>query len=235
MIGTLVNTGAIVAGSIVGILIRSRLPQKMVDIIFQTVGLFTGVLGISMALHPANMILVLVSIVLGAIIGQSIDVDRFLRRVAGYLQNKYSKSKLQAEGKQNSPARFTDGFITASILFCTGSMSILGPIEDGMGKVPNLLFTKSVLDGISSVALASSFGVSILFSSMPVFIYQGGITLFAAFIMQYMSEGMIADMTAVGGIMLLGLAINILKIKDITVVNMLPALVVVVVLSYFFG
>ncbi|MCD7976573.1 MAG: DUF554 domain-containing protein [Tannerellaceae bacterium] len=119
------------------------------------------------------------------------------------------------------------------MMFCIGSMAILGAIEDGMGETPNLLFTKSIMDGISSVAFASSFGIAILFSSIPVLFYQGGLTLFAAFLMNYMSEGMITDLTAAGGILLIGVAINILKIKDIQVTNMLPSLLIIILLSWF--
>lgn len=235
MIGTIVNTCAVIGGGVIGVMVRSRLSQKMIDIVFQGIGLFTGVLGISMALHPENMILIPVSIVSGAIIGQSIDLDKYLRRFSESLLAGYSKKNISTENNDKTTSGFVEGFITASILFCIGSMSILGAIEDGMGKTPNLLFTKSVMDGISAIALASSFGICIVFSSVSVLIYQGALTLFAAFIMQYMSDAMVADMTATGGIMLLGLSINILGIKEIKVVNMLPALVIVVFLSYFFG
>jgi uncharacterized membrane protein YqgA involved in biofilm formation len=229
MTGTLVNTGAVIAGSAVGLLIHSRLPKKIVDIVFQGIGLFTIAIGIAMSLHSGNMLLLVVSIVLGAIIGQSIDLDNYLRKFSGYLQRKYAKNSV------DESSRFTEGLITASMLFCVGSMSILGAIEDGMGKPPDLLYTKSIMDGISSIALASSFGICIAFSAVPLFLYQGGLTLFAGFIMQYMSEPMRNDMTAVGGILLIGLGINILKIKDIHVINMLPSLVIIVILSYIWG
>jgi uncharacterized membrane protein YqgA involved in biofilm formation len=111
-------------------------------------------------------------------------------------------------------------------------MSILGAIEDGTGQTPNLFFTKSIMDGMSSIILASSFGIAILFSSATVLVYQGGLTLLAGFLMRYMSDAMTADMTAVGGLLLIGLGLNILKIKSINVVNMLPALLVAVLLSY---
>ncbi|GAB6008165.1 DUF554 domain-containing protein [Dysgonomonas reticulitermitis] len=234
MIGTLVNTGAIIAGSAVGLLIHTRLPQKMIDLIFQGIGLFICVIGISMSLKSGNMILIIVSIVTGSLIGQGIDIDKYLRRSAGYLQKKGRRKSPQNTAESGAESRFNEGFITSSVLFCVGSMSILGAIEDGMGQTPNLLLTKSIIDGISSVALASSFGFCIMFSSIPVLIYQGGLTLFATFVMRYMSEPMIADMTSVGGILLIGLAINILKIKDINVTNMLPALPVAVILSWLF-
>lgn len=230
MVGTLVNTGAIIGGSLIGLMIHSRLSSKMTGIVFQGIGLLTITIGISMSLRIESMIIVVVSIVLGSITGQGIDIDKHLRRLSNYLESKSSGTK-----KGNAPTnQFTEGFITASMLFCVGSMAILGAIEDGMGKSPDLLLTKSVMDGISSIALASTFGICILFSSVPVLIYQGGLTLFAAFIMRYMSDDMTANMTGVGGILLIGLGISILKIKDVNVTNMLPALVVVVILSYFF-
>jgi len=231
MVGTLVNTGAIIAGGAIGMVIQSRLSSKMTNIVFQGIGLVTIAIGISMSLRIEDMILVVVSIVVGSVTGQAIDIDKYLRRFSDYLQTKTRKEK--AAGSSASD-KFTEGFVTASMLFCVGSMSILGAIEDGMGKSPDLLLTKSVLDGISSIALASSFGICILFSSIPVLIYQGGLTLFAAFIMRYMSDDMTANMTGVGGILLIGLGISILKIKDINVTNMLPALIIVVILSYFF-
>jgi uncharacterized membrane protein YqgA involved in biofilm formation len=235
MTGTLVNTGTIIAGSLIGMMIHSRLSTKMVDIVFQGIGLVTLAIGISMSLRTGNMIPVVVSLVSGAVIGQGIDIDKYTRRFSDYLQKK-GKKKITGETAEDDTAgkRATEGFITASMLFCVGSMAILGAIEDGMGKTPGLLYTKSIMDGISSIALASSFGICILFSSIPVLIYQGSLTLFAAFITRYMSESMTENMTGVGGVLLIGLAINILKIKDINVTNMLPALVIVVILSYFF-
>jgi len=227
MVGTLANAGAIVAGSVIGIAIHSRLPQKMINIVFQGIGLFTLAIGISMSLHAQSMVLVVVSIATGAVLGQALDIDKYLQKLGGYLQKKYSK-----KNKETAEQRFSEGFVTASVLFCVGSMSILGSIEDGMGNPPNLLYTKSIMDGISAVALASTFGVAIAFSSLPVLIYQGGLTLFAAFIMRYMSDSMTENMTAVGGILLMGLAINILKIKEINVTNMLPSLIIIVLLSY---
>ncbi len=236
MIGTWVNAGAVIAGSIIGLGIRSQLPQKIIDIVFQGIGLFTMVIGVSMSLRSENMILIIISIVLGAILGQGINLEKYLRNFSEYVERKYSKKTASkgAHGDESSQ-NFTEGFVTASMLFCVGSLSILGAIEDGMGHTPNLLYTKSIMDGISSIALASSFGICIAFSSIPLLLYQGGLTLFAAFIMRFMTDSMTADMTAVGGILLLGLGINILKIKEIKVINMLPSIIIIVILSYFFS
>lgn len=257
MLGTLVNTGAVIVGSLIGMSIHSRLPQRMINIVFQGIGLVTLGIGISMSLRSGNMLLAVVSVVLGAIIGEWLGIDRGLEKFSAFLQNRGRRVQagrrsgaqgnvsagahegvsgmdggVQAENREAS-SRFTEGFITASMLFCVGSMSILGAIEDGTGQTPNLFFTKSIMDGISAIALAASFGIAILFSSVTVLVYQGALTLFAGFMMRYMSDAMVADMTAVGGILLIGLGLNILKIKDINVVNMLPALVVAVILSCF--
>ena len=280
MIGTIANTAAILAGSAVGMMIHSRLPQKMVNIVFQAIGIFTMAMGVSMSLRSGNLLLAVLSVVLGAVIGQWIGIDRYLTRFSDFLQCQAARMGIGRSRKEDGAAhdeqpcditdrtstadpeavvaagdltaaeeaarnsgtrsgptetqkRFTEGFVTASMLFCVGSMSILGAMEDAGGGTPNLLFTKSIMDGISSIALASSFGLAVLFSSIPVLLYQGGLTLLAGFVMRFMNEGMIADVTAVGGILLIGLSLNILKIKDVNVVNMLPALVVAALLSYF--
>lgn len=232
MTGTLINAGAILAGSLVGMLIRSRLPQKVITIVFQGIGLFTMALGVSMWLKSDHYLLAILSIVLGGIIGQWIDIDKQLTRFSDFMHQKSTKSKvLEVPGG----SRFTEGVITATMLYCVGSMSILGPIEDGLGQTPTILYTKSLMDGISSIALAASFGSSIAFSILPLMVYQGSITLFASFFAKFMDQGVIADMTSVGGVLLLGLGFNILDIKKIKVTNLLPALIVIVLLSYFFG
>ncbi len=226
MIGTIVNAGAVIAGSLAGMAVHSRLPKKITDAVFQAIGLFTIVIGVGMSLRSDRMLVVVLSLVLGTVVGQGIDIDRYIQRFSEYLQKKSGK-----KSAGEAPGRFTEGFITATMLFCVGSMAILGAIEDGLGQTPDILYTKSLMDGISSVILASTFGVAILLSSVPMFIYQGAITLFAASMMRLMTEPMIADLTATGGVLLIGLGITILKIKEIKISNMLPALVVAVFLS----
>lgn len=237
MIGTLVNTGAVVAASAVGLLIHKRMPQKTVDIVFQALGLVTIGIGISMALEMQNMLLAVVSLVVGAVIGQWIGIDRRLERFSGWLQTRGRKPKTgSAPGDQTAASgRFTEGFITATMIFCIGSMSILGAMEDGMGETPKLLYTKSIMDATTSIVLASTFGIGVMFSAISVLVYQGGLTLLTAFLVRYMSDVMIADMTGVGGLLIIGLGINLLKIREINVINLLPSLVVILLLSYFFG
>jgi uncharacterized membrane protein YqgA involved in biofilm formation len=248
MTGTIVNVAAVVAGSVVGMLVHSRLPRRLNDVVFQALGLFTIAIGVSMSLRTENMILAVMSLVVGAVIGEVCKIEERLENGATLLQNRMARfgrpaisddgtadksgNKTNADEKRG---RFTTGFITAMMLYCVGSMAILGPIEDGLGQPPTLLLTKSLMDGISSVALAASFGVGVLFSVVPMLIYQGSITLLAGWFSRVMTDVMIADMTGVGGILLIGIGINILGIKKISVINMLPSLVVIVLLSYFFG
>lgn len=223
MLGTIINTAAVIVGSGIGLMVHSRLPQKIQTIVFQGIGITTGVLGVSMALKTQNFLIVILSIVLGSICGQLLDIDSFIRRVTDYFT------------KGNSNNRATQGFMTATLLYCVGSMTILGSIEDGIGQTPTLLYTKAVMDGVTSVALASTFGIAVMFSAIPLLIYQGSITLCATWMMSVMSDQMVAEMTAVGGVMLLGLAINILEIKEIKVTNMLPSLIFAIIFAYIFN
>ncbi|MDR1274249.1 MAG: DUF554 domain-containing protein [Odoribacteraceae bacterium] len=229
MIGTLVNAGAIIAGSLVGMMIRSRLSREIVNILFQAMGLVTIAVAIPMTFRSGNVALVVISVAAGAAAGQWLDLDGRVRRLSDRLRGKGARD----EGEPAS--KFTEGFVTASMLFCVGSMAILGAIEEGTGKAPTLLLAKSVMDGITSIAFAASFGSAILFSSIPVLLYQGALTLFAAFMTRFMNEAMMNDLTSVGGILLIGLGITILKIKEINIINMLPALLFIACLSYFWG
>lgn len=285
MIGTLVNTATVIAGSGLGLLVHRHLPERMTAIVFQVLGLVTLAIAIPMCLETQNILFAVISLVAGAMVGQWLDIDGALSRFSGRLQRLGrgknatrttaaaaenhnaavgGASDLQAADKGGSasfsgdsatrgddPAttdeqahsgvagasagRFTEGFITATMIFCVGSMAILGAIEDGIGKTPTLLYTKSIMDGVCAMILTSSFGVGVMFSAISVLVYQGGLTLLASWLTGFMNDAMLADLTGVGGILLLGLGLSLLKIKDIKIVNMLPALVLVVVLTYFFG
>ena len=224
MIGTVTNTAAVIAGSLIGLLIHSRLPERITRIVFQAIGLFTLVLGFSMALQSDRYLIIVFSLVLGAIVGELIDIDAAFNRMSeGF------KRRLKI-----SHASFTEGLITAFFLFCMGSMTILGAFEEGLGGEPTLYMTKSVLDGFSSIALAASLGVGVLFSALPLFLFQGALTLFAASLQGFFSAEIIAALSALGGVLLVGLGISILEIRKIKVANLLPALVFIVALAYIF-
>lgn len=222
MTGTFVNILAIIAGSVIGIIIHDRLPKRFVTIVFQAIGLFTLFIGVSMALETEHILLIIISLVLGSIIGELLNLEKKINSFADRL-----KKKLKSKNE-----KFSEGMITAFLLYCMGSVTIIGAIDEGLRDDPNLLFMKSIMDGVSSIALASAMGIGVAFSVIPLLLYQGGITLFASYIGEFFSETVIIELTAVGGILLLGLGINILEIKKLKILNMLPSLLVIVALVY---
>ena len=225
MTGTLINAGAIIVGSTAGMLLNARLPRRVTDIVFQGLGLFTLYVGFSMASRTSHMLLMIFSIVLGSILGELMGLESGMERVSEKL-----KTRLKSSNE-----KFTEGMITAFLLYCMGSMTILGAFEEGLGGEPNLLLAKSVLDGFSSVALASALGLGVLFSVIPLLVYQGGLTLLAAQLEDLLTEVVVDELSAVGGLLLIGLGINILEIKRLRIMNMLPALVIIVVLTLIFA
>ena len=224
MLGTLFNVGAVIIGSTVGLLIHAKLPKTIIAIAFQGIGLFTLTIGFAMAMKTQNFLLMVLSIVLGGIIGQILDLEAYIERFSHFL-----KAKVQSKDE-----KFTEGFITAFLLFCMGSMAIMGAIEEGLGNRPNLYLAKSVLDLFSSMALATSFGIGVMFSAIPLLIYQGGLTLLAGLLQNVLTEPIVTELTAVGGLILVGLGLTILEIKEIKILNMLPALLISVIFAYFF-
>jgi len=222
MLGTIVNVAAVIAGSSIGLLLKTRLPEKITSIVFQGIGLVTIFFGVAMALHSQNWVILILSVVSGAIVGQMLNLDERMNRAGETL-----KKSLKITNK-----RFTEGMVTAFLLFCMGSLTVLGALEEGMNQNPELLLAKSVMDGFSSIALTAAMGIGVMFSVIPLLIYQGGITLFAGSLQNVLSEPLIIEITAAGGIILLGMGINILEIKKIQVLNLLPALLMAVVFYY---
>jgi uncharacterized membrane protein YqgA involved in biofilm formation len=224
MWGTLVNAGAVIAGSLVGLFLHSRLPKRLSDAAFGGIGLFTLFIGFTMAAKTGSLIVLVFSIVLGAIAGELADIDRHLGRFGDWLRTRV----------KSGSERFTEGLVTAFLLFCMGSMTVLGSIEEGMGGRPNLLVAKSVLDGFAAVALSSSMGIGVLFSVVPLLVYQGGLTLLAGALGSTLSTRVMNEVTAAGGLVLIGLGITILGIRRIKVLSLLPALVVAGALAAVF-
>jgi uncharacterized membrane protein YqgA involved in biofilm formation len=203
-------------------MINKKLPKKIIVIIFQVMGLFTLVLGISMSLKTEHYLVVIGSLVIGAIIGEWINLDKYINLWSERLKTKFRMKN----------DKFSDGLITAFLLYCMGAMTILGAIEEGVEGSYDILLMKSVMDGISSIALAAGLGIGVMFSIIPMIVYQGGLTLFSSFIGEHFTDVIINDLSATGGILLIGLGINILEIKQLKILNMIPALVIVVILSY---
>jgi len=222
--GTLINTVAVIAGSLVGLALHSRLPERLSRMAFQAIGVFTLFLGCSMALKTQKVLILIFSIVFGSIVGELIDIERYLSGFAEWL-----KRRLKI-----GTGRFTEGMVTAFLIFCMGSMTVLGAIEEGLGRAPNIYLAKSILDGFASIALAAGLGIGVMFSSLPLFIYQTSLTLLARGLNTFLTEAMTRELTAVGGLILIGLGINLLEIKRLKVLNMLPALIVAVLLALIF-
>ena len=219
--GTLFNVVAVALGSLLGLAVGRFIPERLNDRVFQCFGLFTLYMGTSMALQTKDAIVVLVSLVLGTLIGDCLRLDDRLNGLGDTL-----KERLHL-----SAGRFTQGFVTATLLFCVGSMSIIGAIEDGLRHDPTLLATKGVMDGISSILLAGSFGVGVLFSILPMAIYQGALTFLSVWAQPFLTEQVCANISGLGGLMVLGISLNLLGLMKLKLCDMLPALVLVVAIT----
>jgi hypothetical protein len=224
LLGTLVNVATVLTGSLVGVFANTRLPKRYVTIIFHALGVFTLVLGVSMALKTQQMLIPIFSLLLGGLLGEWWNLDGKIGHLAAWVKRK----------TKSGNERFTEGITTAFLLFCMGSMTILGAFAEGTAGKSDLLITKSVMDGFSSMALATALGVGVAFSVVPLFLFQGGLTLLAAWFGSLLPTATVGELTSTGGMMLVALAFSILDIKKINVVNFLPGLVVAIILSLIF-
>jgi uncharacterized membrane protein YqgA involved in biofilm formation len=221
MTGTIINVVTVIAGGTLGTMLGERLPSRIRHIVMQGVGLVTLVVGMSMAITSKNFLLVLLSIVTGGILGEWWELEERLDRAGKWLEAKASRFPFLARGE------FTKGFVTASLVFCVGPMAILGSIQDGLSGDYTLLAIKSVLDGFACLAFAASMGMGATFSAITVLAYQGILTLGASLFQNILTDAMITEMTATGGVMILGIGLLLLEIKRVRVANFLPALAIV--------
>ena len=226
MIGTIVNSVAVVIGCLIGFLIKGRLKTNISNTIISGLGLCVLYIGVSGALKGEDTLLMIICIVIGALIGELIDIDKWLSRLGEIIERKVNKV-----GKSN--IAIADGFVSASLLFCVGAMAIVGSLESGLRGNHDTLFAKSLLDGVTSIILTSTLGIGVIFSAVTIFIYQGLITLGAGMLANVLSESVINNMTAVGSLLIIGLGFNILGITKIKVANMLPAVILPVLLGVF--
>ncbi len=222
MIGTVVNIFAIILGSSLGLFLNKRLPDRFINIFFQVIGLFTIFLGISMALETTHILHMIMALITGAIIGEALRIQQRIEKMGDYIKRKFNIGN----------EKFTEGLVTAFLLYCIGSLTILGAIEAGLTGDQQLIYIKSLMDGVSSIALASGLGIGVMFSVVPLLVFQGGITILASMFGDFIPQIMVAEMSAVGGILLIGMGISILNIKKINVMNMLPALITIIILLW---
>lgn len=263
MTGTIINVGAILVGGYLGFRFGTRLPERIRQTVVAGLGLFTAAYGLYMFTKTGNPIVLLMSLLLGGILGEWVRIEDGLRKIGEIMEiwltnfvssyDIFSKSthvisddiQLDENNQTDTPYQcnpgniFIRGFLTASLVFCVGPMAILGSIQDGLTGDFNTLAIKSIMDGFASLAFASSLGIGVLFSALSILVYQGGITLLAAQVQEWISPEMITEITAVGGVLLLGIAISsLLEIKPIRVGNFLPSLVIapiIIAITRYFG
>lgn len=228
MIGTLINVAAILIGGFIGLTAGYKIPLKFRQTIVSGLGLFTLAYSLYLFTETQNMLIPLGALILGTMVGEWLKLEERLENLGAVLQAKFGGA--QSSGSADAQ-RFITGFVTASLMFCIGPMAILGSIQDGLGGNYQMLAIKSLLDGLTSVAFASTLGAGVLFSALPVLVYQGGISLLARALGQGFDASVVAEMSAVGGVVLAGIAIsNLLEIKKIRTGSFLPALVFAVLI-----
>ena len=217
----MLNIVTVLIGGGLGVFLGQRLPERMRETVLHGLGLVTLVVGVHLTLETQNVLIVLISVLIGAILGEWWRIDVGLEQLSERL-----RARVARRASTHHQAHFTEGFVTASLVFCVGPMTILGSIQDGLTGDYSLLAIKSVLDGFAALAFASSLGIGVLFSVLTILVYQGGLTLAAGLAQSAFTEAMIAEMTATGGVMILAIGLLLLDVRRIRVANLLPALAV---------
>lgn len=229
--GTVVNVAAIAGGSLLGLLVGRGIKEKYQETVIYGLALCVIVLGIQMALQGQHILLTIISLVVGSILGEALGIEEKLEQVGTLLAEKFQKSRKKGDAGTDA---FVEGFLNASLLYCVGAMAIVGSIQDGLSGDPTTLYTKALIDGLSGIIYASNFGVGVLFSALSVGVYQGILTALAGFLGPWMSQLVVQEVAACGGLMILGIGINMTKLLKIRVGNMLPGLLVASVAAGIF-
>ena len=219
MIATIINCLLIILGSTCGLLLKGKLPQRFLTVLTQAMGLCVVGIGMTSAIATNDTLCVVVCLVIGTVLGEAIDIEKRLDTIGESLRKRFERN---ASGKST----FTEGFVSASVLFCVGAMAIVGSINAGIRGDYAVLVSKSVIDGVISVSMTTALGIGVAFSAIPILIYQGGLTLLAGLVAPYLQEAVITEMSAVGGCIILGIGLNMLELPKIRlrVGNMLPAI-----------
>lgn len=222
--GTLVNVAAIIVGCLVGKLVGNYLSARMRQTMMVGLGLAVLLIGLQLALQSNQIMIVIGGLVFGGIVGEGLGIEKRLEDFGEHLQRRFS-----------GMGKVSEGFVTASLLYCVGAMAIMGALQDGLGGKPTILYAKAALDGIASIALTSTLGIGVVFSIIPLLIYQGGITLAAGLADTVLTESVVTEMNAVGGLLIVAIAIDLLGIKRLPVGNLLPSVFIVIGLLWAFG
>ncbi len=226
-LGTLINTVTVLCGGMLGLLIGDKIPERIRLIIVQVIGLTTLAIGLRDVIDTENIVFPLVGMVLGAILGEILHIEDRLANLGEMLRRRFAK--------KSSESKFVDGFVTATLLFCVGPLTILGAIEDASGKTPQLYIIKGTLDGFMTIIFAALYGVGAIFSAASVFVVQGSLTLFGASLDSLLTERMRIELFSAGGLAVIAIGINLLEIKKIRLGSLLPGLVITPILVQIFA
>ncbi len=224
--GSFINVALIVVGVGLGLLLKKGLPERVSDAVMKGLGLCVLCIGIDGCLEGENMLITVISMAVGTVIGSAIDLDKHLNNFADKVQKKLNKN---SDVKSN----FAQGFVSATLLFCVGAMAVVGSLNSGISGDYSTLATKSVIDGVSSIVLASTLGWGVVLSCLPVFLYQGSITLLASVVAPFLNDYTVGEMTCVGSLLIIAIALNMLKVTNIRVMNSLPAVFLPVIICQF--
>ena len=225
MLGVFVNVATVFIGSLVGLLLKKGIPDKVTGALMAGIGLCTIYIGISGALNGENTLVLILSMAIGTIIGTLLDIDGQLNRLAAYVESKFKQ--------ENGQGTVVEGFVTASLLFCVGAMTIVGSLQAGLTGDCEMLFTKATLDLISSCVLAASLGIGVMLSDIFVFVFQGGLVLLARVIAPFLTDYAIHEMTCAGSVLIIALGLNLIGVTKIKVANYLPVLLIPPILCMF--
>ena len=226
-LGTLINTATVLVGGLVGLVIGDRIPKRIQTIVVQVIGLVTLGLGLSDVLKTHNMVFPLVGMVLGGIVGELLDIERRLEGIGEIIRRRFA-------GKQE-PRRFVNGFVTATLLFCIGPLTILGAMQDASGETPQLYIIKGTLDGFMNVVFGAIYGVGAVFSALSIFVVQGSLTLGGSALDNLLNDRMRIELFSAGGFAVMAIGLNLLEIKKIRLGSLLPGLVITPVLVWLFA
>ena len=225
LLGALINALLIMAGSLVGRIFKN-IPESMKTTVLSIIGLAVALLGIKMGFESDNFIILMISLVVGTVIGEWLDLDKQMNRIGQWVESLFSKNRTD-----DNQVSIAEGFVTASLIFVVGSMGVIGALDSGLRNDHNVLITKGLIDGFISIILTSTLGIGVLLSALPVFVYQGLIALFAGVISSFIPETalqmFIHEMTAVGGVMIFAIGLNIAGLTKIKAANLLPGIIVV--------
>lgn len=226
--GTIVNAISVIIGSLIGLVLIKKLSSSLEETIFNGIGIFTIFIGIKMSFNSPDPLSILLAIIIGGIIGELLNLENKTENIF----NKLEKINKNRKYKNLNYEKFSQGIITAFLLFCIGSMTIIGTMEEAINKNSSILLTKSIMDGFSSIILASSFGISILFSSIPLFIFQSFLTLIFFLFGKILPQDYILQISGTGGLIIIFLGLNLLKIKKIRIINFLPSIIFIIPIYY---